>query len=666
MASRQPQISGASKRMCSSRVLALTLVFWAVLIGNHGDGHAHEAVASWRSLLEVKSNADEQFVNVVEDSVKSVAESVLSNYRRSQGLWERSNCNTSCSVFSCQTKQLVDKSLCVQLPANSTFLSDQHCTRLDGNVKNCSWALLSDQSYVRLPGGLDKLVRTKISPDQQLTICSQKDLDQIFPKIYANTSTKPFDKLVWSMFGAANGVFRIYPGLELSPTKCKESFDPRKRPWYRAITGVSKQVVILLDGGGLMGEFISNPGTDSFFDATTKILCEFLDTVNEDDTVSVYKFDHTGLIQTDHVKVVNMPDPSNVAAFTNASAALKAAMKHMSDNIARSTPQANLTAALENLLLSNDSGFDTSTSQNLKVLFIFTRGHLADGTSISLPSDSSIAQALTRLSVRPFIYQWKDQSDNSTDPSLQSVACALNASYNVLAYNEIIPRSNDIVGDPLSALQSFFSYVARIRHTNNAAPIWIHSSAPFTDIGVDLVGVSYPVFDGDVLLGVACIQVLPNVTVKTADQIVQLPGPSLNCSANLRDSYAANSRDDNVGMANPTMIEGLCLGDNLQASHYGNRTCCDNQCSVETSSSIIQYNSSTKFPTGAIVGIVVGGCLFLAGICLVCFRNAILEFFISCKAFIRRTIQGSGGLTIHGGKGIPTQSVNSQEEVINP
>ncbi|KAL3675742.1 hypothetical protein R1sor_025690 [Riccia sorocarpa] len=76
MASRQPQVSGASKRMCSSRALALTLVFWALLEFDNVDGHAHE----------VKLSANDLFAKGIEDSVRSLAASVLSNYQRRQAI----------------------------------------------------------------------------------------------------------------------------------------------------------------------------------------------------------------------------------------------------------------------------------------------------------------------------------------------------------------------------------------------------------------------------------------------------------------------------------------------------------------------------------------------------------------------------------------------------
>ncbi|KAL3675738.1 hypothetical protein R1sor_025686 [Riccia sorocarpa] len=141
MASRQPQVSGASKRMCSSRALALTLVFWVLLEFDNVDGHAHQ--------LKLSAN-DLDFAERIEASVKSLAESVRSNYRGRKDLWQRGTCKTSCSIFACQTKQLDDKThdgaLCLDLPANSNLSSDQPCT--PGEVKRCSKALLSNESYV--------------------------------------------------------------------------------------------------------------------------------------------------------------------------------------------------------------------------------------------------------------------------------------------------------------------------------------------------------------------------------------------------------------------------------------------------------------------------------------------------------------------------------------
>ncbi|KAL2607856.1 hypothetical protein R1flu_026429 [Riccia fluitans] len=632
--------------MFPSRAVPLIFVFCAIWEWNwnHVNG---QALTSGRTLLEVQTTDDANaFFDEVQTSVITLAGFALSNYRRRQGLWESGACNARCSVSSCQTEQLDENNWhCLALPADSTFLSNQSCKLSPRDYAPCRKAALSKESYVRLPGIEVNLDPRNISPDQQLTICSQKDLDQqIFPKIYPN-STVRFDKIAWSMFGASNGVFRIYPGLELPPTICQQSsYDPRKRPWYRAITGVSKQVVIMLDQGGSMANTVSNTDTTTLFDATVKIIVEFLDTLNTGDTVSVYTFGSTGPVNVlPNNGKVKMPDTSNESAVTEALAPLKAAMQALS--VTFDAAPANLTAALENLL-SSDRGFNTSSAlvKSLKVILIFTEGKLLEGPTLSIPSNSSIVQALTALSVRPFIYQWKKDQSESKDQTftdLQSASCALNA------YYDEIPRDN-ILEDLLSALQSFYSYVAKIRHKKvQEKPLWIPSYGPYTGVGnigvgFQVMAVSYPVFDGDFLVGVAAIDVLRNlgppwegvINARKDPDIVTDLGPSLNCTASLSPADVAVP-----GLGNSN--GGLCLGSTLAAKDYEKRTCCNSQCIA----------SGSKPSPGEIVGICIGS---LFGLLLVVFliallvsrrfRTATSKFFQYYKNYIQRTFRlGNGG-----------------------
>ena len=50
-------------------------------------------------------------------------------------------------------------------------------------------------------------------------------------------------------FGAANGVFRIYPAI--SSESC-HGYDTRKRPWYIAASSGPKDVIVILDISGSM------------------------------------------------------------------------------------------------------------------------------------------------------------------------------------------------------------------------------------------------------------------------------------------------------------------------------------------------------------------------------------------------------------------------------
>ncbi|KAL2607852.1 hypothetical protein R1flu_026425 [Riccia fluitans] len=592
--------------MFPSRARALIFVFSALLEWNssHVNG---QAVTSRRTLVQTTADAN-AFFDEVEDSVKLLAGFALSNYRRRQELWEDRTCNTKCSVSSCQSRQLDESTRqCVKLPADSTIFSNQSCKLPPGSSTSCSEAAFSKESNIRLPGIPKNLDPQKISPDQQRTICSQQDLDSKFPKIYPDSTVK-FDKIVWTMFGASNGVFRIYPGLELAPSVSQNSsFDTRKRPWYKAITGVSKQAVVLLDLGGSMANKVLNTDTTTLFDGTKKIVVEFLDTLNTGDTVSVYTFGSRGPdnILPDNGKV-KMPDTSNDSAVTEALAPLKAALQGLM--VSFDSAPANMTAALENLLTS-DTGFNTSSTlvNSLKVMLIFTGGKLAEGKTISIPSNSSIGKALSTLSVRPFIYQWKKDQTDSSDPTftdLQSAACALNAYYAEISRDHILQ-------DPLSALQSFYSYVAKIRHKNDQEkPLWIPSYGPYTGVG-PVMAVSFPVFDGDFLVGVAAIDVRRNlgqpwesvINNRKARDIVYDIGPALNCTASLSPVDVAVPA---LGNSNG----GLCLGSTLAAKDYEKRVCCNSTCIA----------SGSKLSPGEIAGICIG-CL--GGLLLVVFLIAL-------------------------------------------
>ncbi|KAL2607581.1 hypothetical protein R1flu_026154 [Riccia fluitans] len=604
--------------MSPSRALTLIVIFCALLWLECNSNHMHvdgQAGTSTTTLLEMQTNEDDAnaFLKWVEDSVMNLAGFVLSNYRQRQALWESGTCKTRCSVSSCSIRQLTETNRqCLELPEESKVFSNQFCQLSPGNYTRCSKAAFSVESYVRLPGIAVDLDTGKISPDQQLTICSQQDLNQkIFQRILNPNSTR-LDKIVCSMFGASNGVLRVHPGLELSPVICQnKGYDPRKRPWYRSMMGVSKQVVILLDlGSSVMANRISNTETTNLFDATVKIVGEFLDTLNTGDTVSVYTFGSTSTV---NVGKVVMPDRSNDSVVNETLTPLKAAMEGISATF--NAAPANLTAALE-YLLSNDRGFNTSLNNSLKVILIFTGGKLAEGPTLSVPSISSIEQALTTLKIKLFIYQWKKlQPSDPTLTDLKSAACDLNA------YYDEIPRQYILV-DPLSALQSFYSYVAKIRYTlKQGKPLWTASYGPYSGLE-DVIAVSYPVFDGDYLVGVASIHIFENlgqlwesvINERKDEDIVTDPGPSLNCSASLSSMDVAVP-----GLGNSN--GGLCSGSNLAAQSYEARTCCDAQCNQ------IQLGGSSgiKLSVGAIVGTAIGGCLLIIVLIFLWFRKAILR-----------------------------------------
>lgn len=120
------------------------------------------------------------------------------------------------------------------------------------------------------------------------------------------------------------------------------------------------------------------------------------------------------------------------------------------------------------------------------MMLIITGGKLAEGVTVNITPP--ITEAAKTNQVRTFIYRLNDSSqaaDSSDLANLQSIACSLEGSYNE------IPRGN-ILNDPLSALISFYSYVAGLRFSlDEEKPLWVPSTTAFSLVG-DVIIVSLP------------------------------------------------------------------------------------------------------------------------------------------------------------------------------
>ncbi|KAL3675702.1 hypothetical protein R1sor_025650 [Riccia sorocarpa] len=562
------------------------------------------AVLSWDNVLVLGQTAPqgaEAFFSETEDAVKLLASSALANYRNRSELWN--TCDTECSVFSCQPLRLnAQNSLCVALPTPTRL-----CQLNRTDDVGCSNVTISTRSYIRLPPAVTN--PSKLTCDVQTAICAQRNLDQqAFPNIYANEKD-PLNnyKVAASYFGASNGVFRGYPGLlrspylkqttpssfvELAPKDCS-TFDPRKRPWYKAVTGVIKQVVILLDAGGPMATTLSLAEgiSNIMLTAARSIITEFLDTLNMYDTVSVYGFHNSGATMIDK-KVQVVGESSNGTEFSS----LKASISGTTTTA--TAAKANLTAALESVLLHGGFENETDLIQSLKVILVITAGDLADGVSIDLPP--SITQAASTMQVRTFIVRLNGSSQEEDAPrlaDLQSVACSIGGTYDEIPLNIFL-------GDPLSTLGSFYGYVSALRlQLDKQRPLWVPSFEAIYPVGKVMV-VAYPVFDGNFLAGVVAIDLLRDAIEETwPDAISNLRTPAdskhshssaLNCSLSLFQKPLACSHDSSR--------RGLCLGSSFQFVDdrltYAERTCCDDQCLRN------RDNGNNKI---AIIGGVIGG-----------------------------------------------------------
>ncbi|KAL2611910.1 hypothetical protein R1flu_023602 [Riccia fluitans] len=301
----------------------------------------------------------------------------------------------------------------------------------------------------------------------------------------------------------------------------------------------------MIDTGGPMAKPLSlglRQRTQVVY-AAKLIAKEFLDTLNVDDDVSVYTLDSTGA-QLIYEKVSLVESQTQVSLLR---------LKEAIDGIIVSSAaaKANLTAGLESVLLPG--GFDTSPSraENLKIA-------------------------------------------HREQIVLSFIACAVNGVLNQ------IPRET-ILDDPISALQSFYSYVAYLRfEMDNKSPLWVPSYSAASNIG-DVMAVSYPGVANIDLLGPKIEAKWPGALTlwKTPADIKHSSGRPLNCSSSLWRSDAFLCFDKGG------FKRGLCPGESVKSSdelQYTKRTCCEGEC-WRTGSSTWKLIVEIVCP--------VGGCIFL-------------------------------------------------------
>eukprot|EP00761_Pharyngomonas_kirbyi_P012097 gb/GECH01012124.1/.p1 GENE.gb/GECH01012124.1/~~gb/GECH01012124.1/.p1 ORF type:complete len:1008 (+),score=235.65 gb/GECH01012124.1/:1-3024(+) len=99
------------------------------------------------------------------------------------------------------------------------------------------------QSVIKFAPNVD---RTSAEMEDHLFI--SQNLDSVF--------RDNVDKTTWQYFGSQQGFQRQFPGREWSQNDDGEyqSFDPRLRPWYVGSTSGPKDVLILFDSSGSMGQ----------------------------------------------------------------------------------------------------------------------------------------------------------------------------------------------------------------------------------------------------------------------------------------------------------------------------------------------------------------------------------------------------------------------------
>ncbi|OAE21570.1 hypothetical protein AXG93_1478s1130 [Marchantia polymorpha subsp. ruderalis] len=184
--------------------------------------------------------------------------------------------------------------------------------------------------------------------------------------------------------------------------------------------------------------------------------------------------------------------------------------------------------------------------------------------------------------------------------------------------------------------------------TSQQKPLWVPSYAAFTGIG-NVMTVVYPAFDGDVLIGVAAIDLLtdaveaewPNAIDswrKPADN-KQSQGSPVNCTVSLAPDAAVCSGNSGD--------RGLCAGDVAPSTdlEYNARTCCEGSCSANLLSADAGNKTSQSFfdKGGNIALVAVAGSVVFLFLISLCFCGR--KMYAACHSCVMTVSKSNKGPT---------------------
>ncbi|KAL2612061.1 hypothetical protein R1flu_023753 [Riccia fluitans] len=538
------------------------------------------SIVYFRIFFNRLAQSDEgtDFLFYKEKQVQLIGEQARANYEKKCDLVASCSERTACTRGGCFPRK-DDKLECTAMVANDKCFVNSTCDNIRVNF---------ERSYVRYPQyDYDKSSSGAIPLEIRDSICSQRMLDPRFRDLLDEQRAKnknSSEAYYFNFyFGAVDGAFRFYPGLEVRDCV---NFDPRIRPWYLGAISVMKEVVVLLDEGDSMN---SNIGT--VFSTTAGRIADILTqhllkTLTPGDNATVITFDSTS---ADRLLELVVPDTGlNVTTpeFTNK-------LNMVNETRIHPRGQSNYTTALRQAV-STFSG----SSDYLKIIVLFT-----DGRS-PVPSGPQLTTIVTELqdqSVRLFIYEISD----SRNASLSSVACASKQ-----GFHEDLETLR-VLQNPLYSLVSYFTFLARsnLETLGSNLPYWQPVYKDYGNLG-DIVTVAYPVISGDNrLIGVAGIDIqtsgLNSILKNQIEQSLSVRRkPIPRNHLGVATSTCTVGSDSNGDCASNQFSQPICEK-NDNKNTYKDLICCGN-CAIRKDS-----NSHTtviaSVSTVAVILVVAGG-----------------------------------------------------------
>jgi len=278
-------------------------------------------------------------------------------------------------------------------------------------------------------------------------------------------------------FGGPTGLLRRFPGTAI---KDCGTYDPRIRPWYTSATSGPKDVVIVIDVSGSMGNY-------GRLDIAKRAAITVLNTLGFADYVNVITFASTAqiigsssyLIQakidviTELTQIINSV---GISGSTNYESAFKLAFD----------------------LITRSSLLEYSTNCQKAILFL-TDGDITEGVKGS--DLLALIKQLNTYNATIFMYTLGSAVSDTGKAECKAIACATNGLYTS------IPDGGDLV----SAMGYYYKYYATLREVTGDVVFW---AEPFLDLGganTKVTGPSLAIYDDTVsppiLIGVASMNI---------------------------------------------------------------------------------------------------------------------------------------------------------------
>lgn len=421
-----------------------------------------------------------------EQEVMAIAAAALAN----QGnCFLVGSCKSDCSRAVCRPqKEDLQDSLCTKVDnneycplSNSVSNASQGCQQMMLNYK---------KSYITLPPNTDfQNLPTEITRD----VCLQRALDSTF-----KTISFP-DNFSYVYFGSVSGAWRAFPGRDSTEERCN-SFDSRWRPWFLDAISVSKQLMILVDTGNMMGTSVTGefqrPLGTTYLDIGIDLAVSLIQTLSPGDFVQVWPFNSSGASP--------LGPAINVGNYDDSGA--RSELMPLKDSVKRLKRSDDPRPSdLNDGVIKAVSSFKTTGSNSLKLVVVISNGNFIPLNTTTFPT-AVIRQNKTKLLV--YKLPVNSDSDPTSDPflintTLPSVLCGVQGSFEVL--------EAPATANPLYALRGYFSFLAQTHQDAvNSKPTWSNVYRSVAQ-SLDAVTVTAPAIDKDGrLVGVSGIDVYLN------------------------------------------------------------------------------------------------------------------------------------------------------------